>query len=78
MERKKLKYDINQDIESVYDEIQYAAAMAEGLEKFCCAHNGIVPMDLFVLINSVKRMTAQVNSEAERMWWKYCRLYGRD
>ena len=76
--RKKLKCDISEDIDSVYDEISYCAAMADGLERFCLAEKGRVPIDLFIHINNVKDTMQKAFSDAQRMLWKYNQLYGRD
>lgn len=77
-ERKKLKNDTREDIDSLYDEISYCAAMVNGLKEFCLAEKDRVPIELFIHISSVNDMMQKAQSAAQRMIWCYNRIYGRN
>ncbi len=82
MERKKLKYNLHEDLESVYNEIQYAASMVDGLLEFCIKNKDLesdrlAGMRVFVCIQNLNTLMKQAKSQSEQMLWQHKSLYGK-
>ena len=79
MERKKLKSNLYEDVESVYDEIQYAASIVDGLLEFFIKSkdSSLAGMRLFVCIQNLNTLMKQAKYQSEQMLWEHKSFYGK-
>lgn len=75
VKRKKLTFDEHIDIESVFDEVQYAASLAQGFHELLLHPNHKMNTAVFIDAMDVADLTKKAAHGAEIMWRDYKKYY---